>query len=118
MFRQDVDGLINAFYELGILDPDVDRGTVRQVAAGLDEERTRALEECIELELVMAIDSDTFDEVIGDGDPPLLVRTTRNVYLSEAGQRFLEDCRRILADLQEAEDSAVGRLIWSSAKRE
>ena len=39
---------------------------------------------------------------------PLLVRTTRNVYLSEAGQRFLEDCRRILADLQEAEDSAAG----------
>src|SRR5688572_14641070 len=28
---------------------------------------------------------------------PLLVRTTRNVYLSEAGQRFLEDCRRILS---------------------
>ncbi|NUT79419.1 MULTISPECIES: LysR family transcriptional regulator [Pseudomonas] len=39
---------------------------------------------------------------------PLLVRTTRNVYLSEAGQRFLEDCRRILSDLQEAEDSAAG----------
>ncbi|UZE23801.1 LysR family transcriptional regulator [Pseudomonas sp. B21-056] len=39
---------------------------------------------------------------------PLLVRTTRNVYLSEAGQRFLEDCRRILGDLQEAEDSAAG----------
>jgi DNA-binding transcriptional LysR family regulator len=39
---------------------------------------------------------------------PLLVRTTRNVYLSEAGQRFLEDCRHILADLQEAEDSAAG----------
>jgi len=39
---------------------------------------------------------------------PLLVRTTRNVYLSEAGQRFLEDSRRILADLQEAEDSAAG----------
>ena len=39
---------------------------------------------------------------------PLLVRTTRNVYLSEAGQRFLEDCRRILNDLQEAEDSAAG----------
>lgn len=38
----------------------------------------------------------------------LLVRTTRNVYLSEAGQRFLEDCRHILADLQEAEDSAAG----------
>ncbi|MDO7896558.1 LysR family transcriptional regulator [Pseudomonas citrulli] len=39
---------------------------------------------------------------------PLLVRTTRNVYLSEAGLRFLEDCRRILNDLQEAEDSAAG----------
>jgi DNA-binding transcriptional LysR family regulator len=39
---------------------------------------------------------------------PLLVRTTRNVYLSEAGQRFLDDCRRILGDLQEAEDSAAG----------
>lgn len=39
---------------------------------------------------------------------PLLVRTTRNVYLSEAGVRFLEDCRRILNDLQEAEDSAAG----------
>ncbi|AOE63056.1 LysR family transcriptional regulator [Pseudomonas corrugata] len=39
---------------------------------------------------------------------PLLVRTTRNVYLSEAGQRFLEDSRRILGDLQEAEDSAAG----------
>ncbi|WP_434579271.1 LysR family transcriptional regulator [Pseudomonas sp. Z5-35] len=38
---------------------------------------------------------------------PLLVRTTRNVYLSEAGQRFLDDCRRILGDLQEAEDSAA-----------
>lgn len=39
---------------------------------------------------------------------PLLIRSTRNVYLSEAGQRFLEDCRRILTDLQEAEDSATG----------
>jgi DNA-binding SARP family transcriptional activator len=32
---------------------DVDRGTVRQVAAGLDEERTRALEERIDLELAL-----------------------------------------------------------------
>jgi predicted unusual protein kinase regulating ubiquinone biosynthesis (AarF/ABC1/UbiB family) len=30
--RQDVDGVINGFYELGILDPDVDRGTVRDAA--------------------------------------------------------------------------------------
>ena len=39
---------------------------------------------------------------------PLLTRTTRSVHLSEAGQRYLEDCRRILADVQEAEDSAAG----------
>lgn len=38
----------------------------------------------------------------------LLTRTARSVYLSEAGQRYLEDCRRILAELQEAEDSAAG----------
>lgn len=39
---------------------------------------------------------------------PLLTRTTRSVHLSEAGQRYLEDCRRILAEVQEAEDSAAG----------
>lgn len=38
----------------------------------------------------------------------LLIRTTRNVHLSEAGQRYLEDCRRILVEVQEAEDSAAG----------
>ncbi|MVV51494.1 LysR family transcriptional regulator [Pseudomonas sp. PB120] len=38
----------------------------------------------------------------------LLTRTTRSVHLSEAGQRYLEDCRRILSEVQEAEDSAAG----------
>jgi DNA-binding transcriptional LysR family regulator len=38
----------------------------------------------------------------------LLARTTRNMRLTEAGQRYVEDCRRILADLQEAEESAAG----------
>lgn len=38
----------------------------------------------------------------------LFTRTTRSVHLSEAGQRYLEDCRRILAEVQEAEDSAAG----------
>ncbi|CAI8818826.1 MULTISPECIES: LysR family transcriptional regulator [Pseudomonas] len=38
----------------------------------------------------------------------LFTRTTRTVYLTEAGQRYLEDCRRILAEVQEAEDSAAG----------
>jgi predicted unusual protein kinase regulating ubiquinone biosynthesis (AarF/ABC1/UbiB family) len=33
--RQDVDGVINGCYELGILDPDVDRGTVRDAAQQL-----------------------------------------------------------------------------------
>ena len=33
--RQDVDGVINGFYALGILDPDVDRGTVRDAAQQL-----------------------------------------------------------------------------------
>lgn len=33
--RKDVDGVINGFYELGILDPDVDRGTVRDAAQSL-----------------------------------------------------------------------------------
>jgi len=38
----------------------------------------------------------------------LLVRTTRRVRLTEAGERYLLDCRRILADLQEAEEAAAG----------
>ncbi len=33
--RRDVDGVINGFYELGLLDPDVDRGTVRDAAQQL-----------------------------------------------------------------------------------
>jgi|SRR5688572_23026124 len=33
--RQDVDGVINGFYALGILDPDVDRGTIRDAARQL-----------------------------------------------------------------------------------
>ncbi|MEQ8964707.1 MAG: LysR substrate-binding domain-containing protein [Azospirillaceae bacterium] len=38
----------------------------------------------------------------------LFVRTTRAVRLTEAGERFLADARRILAELQEAEDAAAG----------
>src|SRR5476651_538205 len=38
----------------------------------------------------------------------LLSRTTRSLHLSEAGQRYLEDCRRILAELTEAEEAAAG----------
>ncbi|MCF5742932.1 MULTISPECIES: LysR family transcriptional regulator [Pseudomonas syringae group] len=38
----------------------------------------------------------------------LVVRTTRNMRLTEAGQRFAADCRRLLADLDEAESAAGG----------
>lgn len=38
----------------------------------------------------------------------LLARTTRSVHITEAGQRYVEDCRRILAELEEAEQSAAG----------
>jgi len=38
----------------------------------------------------------------------LLTRTTRSVHITEAGQRYAEDCRRILAELEEAEESAAG----------
>ena len=38
----------------------------------------------------------------------LFVRTTRSVRLTESGERFLQDGRRILLELEEAEDAAVG----------
>ncbi|MBT3360843.1 MAG: LysR family transcriptional regulator [Rhodospirillales bacterium] len=38
----------------------------------------------------------------------LLVRTTRSVRLTESGERFLQDARRILLELEEAEEAAVG----------
>jgi DNA-binding transcriptional LysR family regulator len=38
----------------------------------------------------------------------LFVRTTRSVRLTETGTRFLDDAKRILMDLAEAEEAAVG----------
>jgi len=38
----------------------------------------------------------------------LLMRTTRTMKLTETGERYLEDCRRILAELQQAEAAASG----------
>ena len=38
----------------------------------------------------------------------LFVRTTRSVKLTEGGRRYFEDCRRILADIGEAEAAAGG----------
>jgi DNA-binding transcriptional LysR family regulator len=45
------------------------------------------------------------EEMIG---ARLLTRTTRSVALTEPGQRYLEDCRRILGEIQAAEASAAG----------
>jgi len=38
----------------------------------------------------------------------LFTRSTRSVHLTEIGERFLEDCRRIVAELDEAEAAAGG----------
>lgn len=38
----------------------------------------------------------------------LFVRTTRFVRLTEVGERYLQDCRRILRELEEAEALATG----------
>lgn len=38
----------------------------------------------------------------------LLVRTTRNVRVTEAGMSYSESCRRILSDIEEADSAAAG----------
>jgi len=45
------------------------------------------------------------EDVIG---ARLLIRTTRSVKLTEAGARYREDCRKILASIDEAEAAAAG----------
>lgn len=49
---------------------------------------------------------------------PLLVRTTRSVRLTDAGRHFLDDARRILGDIAEAEQAAAGaRVVARGALR-
>src|SRR5688572_4034127 len=38
----------------------------------------------------------------------LLERTTRRVHVTEAGERYLADCKRVLAELEDAEAAACG----------
>jgi DNA-binding transcriptional LysR family regulator len=38
----------------------------------------------------------------------LLTRTTRTVRVTDAGQRYVQDCRRILAEMLEADESVMG----------
>ena len=47
----------------------------------------------------------------------LLARTTRHVSLTETGERFLVDCRRILAELAEIEESVAGTRLISRGER-
>ena len=39
----------------------------------------------------------------------LLTRTTRTVRVTDAGERYVQDCRRILAEMAEADDSVTGQ---------
>lgn len=41
----------------------------------------------------------------------LLARSTRSLRLSEAGRRYVEDCRRILQELEDAEELAAGSSV-------
>ena len=41
----------------------------------------------------------------------LLARSTRTLRLTEAGRRYVEDCKRILLDLEEAEELASGSTV-------
>lgn len=44
-------------------------------------------------------------------DTQLLVRTTRRLALTESGRRYVEDCRRILAEVDSAEAFASGAFV-------
>ena len=46
----------------------------------------------------------------------LLARSTRSLRLTEAGQRYVEDCRRILLELEEAEELAAGGSVRPRGK--
>lgn len=50
----------------------------------------------------------TLEESLGTR---LLHRTTRSMMLTEVGERYLDDCRRILAELQQAEAAASGSYL-------
>ena len=38
----------------------------------------------------------------------LLTRTTRTIRVTDAGERYVQDCKRILTEMQEADDSVSG----------
>jgi hypothetical protein len=54
----------------------------------------------IELDLMMAFDADTFDEVIVDGTPPLLVRTKSGFPGEASTVGMMANCVRVVAGLE------------------
>lgn len=50
----------------------------------------------------------SLEETIG---ARLFIRTTRAVHLTEAGQQYCRDCRRIVADVADAEATAAGAFV-------
>ena len=46
----------------------------------------------------------------------LFTRTTRSLNLTEVGQRFLESCRRLLAEIDDAERAAIGAQTTPSGR--
>ena len=48
------------------------------------------------------------NELENELDVRLLTRTTRVVLVTESGARYVEDCRRILAEMREADESVSG----------
>lgn len=50
----------------------------------------------------------SLEEAIG---ARLFIRTTRAVKLTDAGSQYFQDCRRILADIEEAEAAAAGSFV-------
>lgn len=67
---------------------------MRMMAAGIVRGK-----KLVELELTMAFDADTFDEVIIDGDPPLLVRTKSGFPGDASTVGMLVNCARLAPSL-------------------
>ena len=82
------------FSEFYRVEPGQVRG-MRMVADGIVGGR-----KLIELDLTMAFDADTFDEVIIDGDPPLLVRTKSGFPGDACTVGILANCARIAPTLR------------------
>jgi len=71
---------------------------MRMTADGIVKTKTGG-KKLIELDLTMAFDADTFDEVIVDGDPPLLVRTKSGFPGEACTVGMVANCLRVCPTL-------------------